>query len=164
MTDNAGLIKVGLSINPQERIKQLAVGNPSIRLLYKSQCISNCLYVEQNIHKKLESSHVSGEWFSCSTKYAISSVKAEVVLSGAAPVEAAIDHEAFNAEIKITEWKQLGCAAESTSLKNYKIVEHFIRLSDNLQADFYMLNHSRQYLIASNFFATAFLATHGYEV
>ena len=161
MTDDTGLVKVGLSMSPSGRLRHFKVGNPSVKMVYTSRVISNCNLVERNVHKSLSSAHVSGEWFSCSVNDAVTEVNKEIRLNGAPPVVVELSANEAKACGKLDEWKQLGCSVESMSLENYKVVEWFIKSSDGLSDDFFMLSHARQYLIASDFFASAFLMANG---
>ena len=56
-------LKVGVSRNPEERLKALSVGNPDIRVIYKSPPISNAYSAESAVHKALKSFQIKNEWF-----------------------------------------------------------------------------------------------------
>lgn len=55
-------IKIGASINPEERIKQLQTGNPNeIKLL--CYCEIDSIKNELALHKKLKNWSIKGEWY-----------------------------------------------------------------------------------------------------
>lgn len=56
-------LKVGVSRNPEERLKALSVGNPDIRVIYKSPPVSNAYSAENAVHKALKSFQIKNEWF-----------------------------------------------------------------------------------------------------
>lgn len=59
-----GVIKVGVSSNPGERLKQLQTGNSSdLTLVYVSDSCQQAFEVESKIHEKFANSHIRGEWF-----------------------------------------------------------------------------------------------------
>lgn len=59
-----GNVKIGISQNPDARLKELHVGNSSnMQLLYESKPIYNAPKIEHMLHKKYMKQHVSGEWF-----------------------------------------------------------------------------------------------------
>lgn len=62
-------VKIGMSDNPEGRVKQLQTGNPvELRLLVIFKCDSraHAFNLEHTLHKLLNSRHISGEWFSVS--------------------------------------------------------------------------------------------------
>ena len=63
---NSGRIKVGISRNPEDRIKQLNIGNPEPLELICVKSAPNRFADEKQIHKKLESKNIRSEWFSSS--------------------------------------------------------------------------------------------------
>lgn len=58
MTDDTGLYKIGRSSNIKGRLKQLSIGNSSLKLLF---------YIEgdyeKELHDKFANKHVKGEWY-----------------------------------------------------------------------------------------------------
>ena len=55
--------KVGVSVEPETRLRHLKIGNPYLKLVYQSQELSNGYAVETLIHKNLNSYKISNEWF-----------------------------------------------------------------------------------------------------
>ena len=58
MTDNTGLFKIGQSVNPKNRLKQLKTGNPSIELVCFGLGVT-----EKYLHELYFKHRVNGEWF-----------------------------------------------------------------------------------------------------
>lgn len=59
-----GNFKIGVSKNVATRIRQLACGCPTIKLIYKSDFISNAFELEVVLHNLYKDKNVGGEWFS----------------------------------------------------------------------------------------------------
>lgn len=55
------LTKIGISINPEKRLKQLNLGKEGI-VLWKKQ-FPSILQVEKSLHNLYEDKRVSGEWY-----------------------------------------------------------------------------------------------------
>ena len=63
--DNAGNIKIGISKNPEKRIKDLNIGNASeLTLIYSREAIKQGYQDEIELHKKCASFNLRSEWFS----------------------------------------------------------------------------------------------------
>lgn len=75
MQDASGLVKVGKSQNPIHRQNILATGNPTIKLLFSTELMTNYSSVESECHKILSEFLVSNEWFNCEPSFAIETVK-----------------------------------------------------------------------------------------
>lgn len=60
----SGRYKIGISIHPEERIKQLNTGNPEVLLLISVFKAEEGYLTERKIHNKLQNSKIRGEWFS----------------------------------------------------------------------------------------------------
>lgn len=69
ITDQSNHIKVGISKNPNKRLKQLQTGQPTtLKILFteKFECArDHLLKIEALIHKEINRKykHMSGEWF-----------------------------------------------------------------------------------------------------
>lgn len=89
----AGLdIKIGVSKDPKKRLTQLAIGNPTIELLYESEPLKNAYKVEAAMHRQLSDKGKGREWFSeISRSDVIAEVKKEVEKSGIAGEPEEID-------------------------------------------------------------------------
>lgn len=59
------LIKIGISQNPTERMRELRVGNPDIRLLLYFESGNR---EEKWLHKNFKNRKVAGEWFRFKSK------------------------------------------------------------------------------------------------
>ena len=60
-SDNTGSIKIGRSIDPEKRLKDLQTGNPNkLKLI---QVIENKGYLEKPLHKELKQFKIRLEWF-----------------------------------------------------------------------------------------------------
>tara|TARA_B100001094_G_C18024945_1_gene717072 strand:- start:500 stop:787 length:288 start_codon:yes stop_codon:yes gene_type:complete len=60
-SDKTGMIKIGRSLNPQKRLKQLQTGNPNnLKIIYvfKKQG-----HLETYLHQYLDKWRCKGEWF-----------------------------------------------------------------------------------------------------
>jgi N6-adenosine-specific RNA methylase IME4 len=53
-------IKIGVSLDPDERLKQLKTGNPGIKMVGHAP---GGLPVERELHKRLADKRINGEWF-----------------------------------------------------------------------------------------------------
>lgn len=60
-SDLTGMIKIGRSINPVKRLKQLQTGNPNKLKLIAS--FKNQGWKEKHLHEKLSRFRLEGEWF-----------------------------------------------------------------------------------------------------
>lgn len=73
IADQNNHIKVGISKNPDKRIKQLQTGHPTkLQLIYveEFECSRNhLLKIEELVHRKISEKykHASGEWFEASS-------------------------------------------------------------------------------------------------
>lgn len=61
-SDNTGMIKIGRSINPEKRLKQLQTGNPNRLKLIAS--FKGLGWREKLLHERLKNWSAEGEWFS----------------------------------------------------------------------------------------------------
>lgn len=59
-----GRFKIGISVNPEQRAKQLRVVLPGIRLLFSSGSVGNASEIESRVHKVLQEFSCGGEWYS----------------------------------------------------------------------------------------------------
>lgn len=60
-TSNNGMIKIGRSINPEKRLKQLQTGNPfKLKLIHVFEKQG---YKEKILHEELKEFKLKGEWF-----------------------------------------------------------------------------------------------------
>lgn len=60
-----GNVKIGISKDPAERLKQLQTGNSSELVLVASMPAVNRYKDESSAHKKLSNINIRGEWFEC---------------------------------------------------------------------------------------------------
>jgi len=75
IAESGGLVKIGVSANPEKRISQFNTGNHSeVALLCKTEPCSNPEDVESIIHIELSHKRVKGEWFDVSPHVAFSVV------------------------------------------------------------------------------------------
>ena len=63
---NQNLFKVGYAANPEQRLRELQVGNPFDLILYRRIETFFALEVEKAIHALLSGYEVRGEWFDVS--------------------------------------------------------------------------------------------------
>ena len=73
--------KVGVSVEPETRLRHLKIGNPYLKLVYQSQELSNGYAVETLIHKNLNSYKISNEWFAGIDENKIICIVNEIVSS-----------------------------------------------------------------------------------
>jgi len=59
------LVKVGVSVNPAQRLRQLQTGNPhELKLAFECRCPEGLDYkAEAVVHQHLRAQHVRLEWF-----------------------------------------------------------------------------------------------------
>lgn len=63
--DCNGRIKIGISKDPEQRVKQLNVGHPdNLKLVYMAKAIDNTYLSEKEAHEKCKDYHLRSEWFS----------------------------------------------------------------------------------------------------
>ena len=59
-----GPVKIGISINPRKRVKDLeSAGGAKIKLIWLSPLCSNFLAIETDLHERLQDFRMHGEWF-----------------------------------------------------------------------------------------------------
>lgn len=58
------MFKIGISNNVYNRLAQLKCGCPTITIVYASDYLKNCFYVEQILHEIFADKKIAGEWFS----------------------------------------------------------------------------------------------------
>jgi hypothetical protein len=58
-----GLYKIGISMNPEKRLRELQVGNPFTLTLRQTANPVNARRVEKHLHDTLSRYHFRGEWF-----------------------------------------------------------------------------------------------------
>lgn len=56
--------KIGVSENPERRLRGLQIGNCDIKLVYKSELLKNAYTIESALHKKYCDCALGREWFS----------------------------------------------------------------------------------------------------
>lgn len=62
--EGKGRLKIGISNNPENRLKTLQTGSAEdLTLLYTSLVCSNAMDIEANVHEHFKDYHVRGEWF-----------------------------------------------------------------------------------------------------
>jgi len=72
ISNELGLIKVGRSINPKARAKQLeCVSGLSCKLLFSIEGGS----IEKEVHNRLKTNRKKGEWYECDPSIAIETIK-----------------------------------------------------------------------------------------
>jgi phage anti-repressor protein len=59
----SGKLKIGISANPNTRLKQLQVGNPNKLRIVAIRKAPNRFHTEKQFHKNAEKYHIRGEWF-----------------------------------------------------------------------------------------------------
>jgi hypothetical protein len=74
--DPAGPVKLGLSINPEKRVRQLQTGNVAKLILHHIEEVDEdrVKAAESALHKLLRHKRLKGEWFSLTVEEAISEV------------------------------------------------------------------------------------------
>jgi len=76
-SDN-GYLKIGVSGNVDERVKQLQTGSwARLSIEYRSMVCSNSFDIESTVHRKLKEKQVMGEWYDVSVSDAISLIELE---------------------------------------------------------------------------------------
>jgi len=84
ISNEQGYIKVGVSNNPERRVKQLQTGNEhKLKLLFKEEfdCTRHhLLHIEKELHKQLRymATKTVGEWFFLD-KYKLDAIKNTVI-------------------------------------------------------------------------------------
>ncbi|PDT77236.1 GIY-YIG nuclease family protein [Bradyrhizobium sp. C9] len=76
-----GSLKVGIAADPEKRLAELQVANPSeLVLVFKSRQFEReiCEQVEEHIHRELVHHHLRGEWFACEVAFAIETFHASL--------------------------------------------------------------------------------------
>lgn len=61
-------VKIGFSVNPTERLRDLQCGSPDKLVLLG--CVHGTVKTERELHKKFAHLHSHGEWFECDTELA----------------------------------------------------------------------------------------------
>lgn len=62
--EDSNYYKIGKSISPKSRIKNLQKGNPiTLKLIYSARCADNGFLAELAAHNKFKNCCVRGEWF-----------------------------------------------------------------------------------------------------
>jgi len=75
-----GPIKVGIAANAFWRLGELQVGNPRrlhLRAVFEGPDKRRIFDLEQRVHGRLSGFAISGEWFDCPAKHAISVINEE---------------------------------------------------------------------------------------
>lgn len=84
--NSKGQVKIGVTKNIEARLKQIQCGNPEkLKIMHISYELKNPFEVEAEIHKALNNSKCTREWFDINTKKAIDTTK-EVVKKIGIPV------------------------------------------------------------------------------
>ena len=68
MEEDTGNIKIGISKDPERRLKQLQTGNSSRLILVATHKAENRFNDERSLHHKNENYNIHGEWFSNEAK------------------------------------------------------------------------------------------------
>lgn len=72
MEEDTGKVKIGISKDPERRLKQLQTGNSSRLVLVATHKAENGFADERALHHKNEAYRIHGEWFSNEAKNSIS--------------------------------------------------------------------------------------------
>lgn len=72
---STGNLKVGISVNPSRRLKELQVGCDGRLELVATVSAENGFQSESATHKRLSSHRIHGEWFSASVPYALEAMQ-----------------------------------------------------------------------------------------
>lgn len=72
MEEDNGKVKIGISKDPERRLKQLQTGNSSRLILVATHKAENGFADERALHQKNEAYLIHGEWFSSEAKNTIS--------------------------------------------------------------------------------------------
>jgi len=71
--DITGRIKIGISNNPDRRLKELNIGNAEdLKLIYVKETLKPCYQDETKLHNKASEYHIRGEWFEPDVKLLLS--------------------------------------------------------------------------------------------
>jgi hypothetical protein len=84
IVEAAGLLKVGWSDNPAQRIQSLQVGSPfPLRLVHSFPCPSyEAMAIETAAHRALADRHVRGEWHDAEVMDVVAAVHAAFAARG----------------------------------------------------------------------------------
>lgn len=75
--DGRGFAKIGVSSNPQSRLRELATGNPiPLRVVFTTEAYARpyALSVEAAAHRLLSDRRCAGEWFRCGADEAVAAI------------------------------------------------------------------------------------------
>jgi hypothetical protein len=62
--DGSGRVKIGISNNPERRVKELSIGNADeLKLIFTKKATGNGYSDEITLHEKCEEFHIRSEWF-----------------------------------------------------------------------------------------------------
>jgi len=77
-------VKIGFSVDPHKRLKQLQTGHPSILTLHHFEEVEDgsVKVLERIIHKENKHNRVSGEWFNLTPEEAIFEIKHAIMRYG----------------------------------------------------------------------------------
>lgn len=146
--------KVGVSVNPETRLKHLKIGNPYLRLIYQSRELSNGYTIESLIHKKLNSYKISNEWFEGIGENEIIRIVNETVSSKGKTDNKSTDKSASTNPIII----HLTCNGKRTSLEEcIKQTEKEIQNMQFENAEIEKFTYSLQGYYVPNVFTDAIL-------
>jgi len=77
-----GPVKIGIAANAFWRLSELQIGNHRrlrLRAVFEGQDKRHVFELEQRVHARLAEFSISGEWFSCSSEHAISTINEEIL-------------------------------------------------------------------------------------
>jgi len=67
LMQDGNMTKIGISIDPMERLHQLRAGNPKLELLY-AKLVRSAAKTEKELHEKYDNKRIGREWFDLSPK------------------------------------------------------------------------------------------------
>lgn len=93
-----GPVKIGISDNPQKRLKQIQTGHPEkieIKHLEEISTRRKTLELEKNLHRDFSIYRSHGEWFNMTVDDAIVFLKFTIVQYADSEIEYEIDVDSF---------------------------------------------------------------------
>lgn len=78
------IVKIGISVNPAKRVKQLQTGHATPLKVFHQQAFpaKNTRMIEQILHRELHHLRLTGEWFTLSVEDAIAEVEFALIRYG----------------------------------------------------------------------------------
>ncbi len=117
------VLKIGISVNPAHRLRDIKISNPSDVEVLWEQAVDNARRVERNVHLVLVDLRIRGEWFKVSLREAVAVVEKII----------AKEPENEKEERRVAAWEALAREAAAECQNDDDTIEYLSKRAKRLR-------------------------------